>query len=170
MIRHPAAFCSSLRILNLNFDFRVFLEQPLLMERILSRFAGDIERQASLPVDIISQGILLWNCFHHTIEDYRRRHPGWLFVRHEDLSAAPIPEFRSIYQSLNLEFSRHAQSAIQSSSGPHNPTEQQPGKMFIRNSRESITNWKRRLTPLECEAIRTGTAEIAQLFYSEKDW
>ena len=170
MIRHPAAFCSSLKIKNWQFDFKHFLAQPLLMETYLARFADEIRDQAENRKDIIEQAILLWNCIHHTIAVYQKTHPAWLFVRHEDLSRDPLKQFRSIYDAFDLKFTNQVMRKILASSGAHNPVEQQVGNEFVRNSQQNIKNWKKRLTAREVDLIRLKTADIAASFYPDETW
>lgn len=170
MIRHPAAFCSSLKIKNWKFDFNNFLDQPLLMDKYLSVFEKEICEYAKNEKDIIDQAILLWNCIHHTINIYQQEHPEWLFVRHEDLSNNPVDIFQSIYKAFNLEFTSIAKSKILEKSGAHNPTEQQSGNERVRNSKANITNWKKRLSKNEIERIREKTHDIASIFYNAHEW
>ena len=57
MIRHPAAFCSSLKKLNWKFDFNHFLVQPQLMrETRLAEFESEIRYFAENEQEIIPQG------------------------------------------------------------------------------------------------------------------
>jgi hypothetical protein len=170
MVRHPAAFCSSLKIKDWDFGFDQFLAQPLLMGKFLDKYAREMRQQVSTGKDIIDQAILLWNCIHHVIAIYRERHPEWLFVRHEDLSQEPVAQFRSIYQSFDLEFTDSAERKILASSGGDNPAEQQAGKEFMRDSRKNIKNWKNRLSGEEIERIRRKTAALSSLFYPEDEW
>lgn len=170
MIRHPAAFCSSLKLKNWNFDFNNFLEQPSLMDGYLEKFSSEISEQSESKHDIIDQGILLWNCVHHTILRYQKNHPDWLFVKHEDLSRDPMNGFKSIYDQFGLEFTEKAKSKILKSSGTHNPVEQKVGNEFIRNSVRNIDNWKRRLTEEEIVRIKEKTREVSGPFYNDDDW
>lgn len=170
MIRHPAAFCSSLIIKNWKFDFHHFLKQPLLMEKFLCKFEKEIREYAVNEKEVIDQAILLWNCIHHTINIYRENHPDWVFVRHEDISLDPIGQFRSIYNAFGLEFTHKVKRKILESSGAHNPAEQRAGKEYLRNSKENIYNWKNRLSLNEIERIKIKTSEISTLFYSGDEW
>ncbi|MGS2721764.1 sulfotransferase [Paraglaciecola aestuariivivens] len=170
LIRHPAAFCSSLIKKNWRFNFNHFLDQPLLMREYLNVFEKEIQEFANNEKDILDQAILLWNCIHHTIYVYRQRHPEWLFVKHETLSAEPLKQFKAIYQAFELEMTTKATSAILKSSGGHNPTEQIAGNEFIRNSKANILNWKRRLSEEEIKKIRKATQEVSHLFYSDQEW
>lgn len=170
MIRHPAAFCSSLKIKRWEFDFNHFLGQPRLMEKYLGKFEETIRQYAETERDIIDQAILLWNCIHYTISIYRKRHPEWLFVRHEDLSLDPVNQFQNIYESFGLEFTPKVKAKILETSGAHNPIEQQAGNEYVRNSRKNIDNWKKRLNSDEIKRIKKKTSKISTLFYSADAW
>ena len=119
---------------------------------------------------MIEQGILLWNCFHYSILKYKERHPDWIFIKHEDLSANPCDEFRLLYEKLDLKFSNRVERAIQESSGSHNPIERVPTKQFKTDSRRNIKNWMHRLSAKEIETIRLKTSDISVNFYCEDDW
>ena len=171
MIRHPAAFCSSLKVKDWQFDFNHFLRQPRLMhETPLGTFESEIRDYAGNGPAIVDQSILLWNCIHIVIDEYRARHPDWLFIRHEDLSLEPMAEFGAIYKKLNLDFTPEAQAAIKASSSEQNPAEQTKGYDLVRNSRLNVTNWKNRLTEVEIKTIRERTLDVASRFYSDEDW
>ena len=170
LIRHPAAFCSSLKLMNWQFDFSHFAQQPLLLEGYLNPFADEIRLIAAEEKPLLAQAVLFWNCIHHTIRIYRERHPDWLFIRHEDLSASPVEAFQKLYTALGLPYTAKAKARIDQRSGVQNAREHQSNNEFVRNSRANIDNWKRRLTPAEIEFVRAETAAIAQDFYSDKDW
>ncbi len=170
LIRHPAAFCSSLKILNRGFPFKNFLRQPLLMEKYLYPYEKEMMEFESNEKDIIDQGILLWNCFHFTVKKYQERNTDWIFIRHEDLSLDPCDQFRLLYDKLNLRFTQKAKQAIEESSGSHNPVEQIPQKQFKRDSRKNVTNWKNRLSREEIERIRLKTSDLSGLFYTDSEW
>lgn len=170
MIRHPAAFCSSLKIMNWKFDFNTFLNQPQLIERYLGVFEKEISTFAKNEKDIIDQAILLWNCIHHTIHIYQLDHPEWLFVKHEDLSNNPVDEFQSIYETFNLDFTAKTRSIILKNSGTHNPIEQQSAHDFARNSKANISNWNKRLSKHEIERIKEKTHKVSRFFYNECEW
>lgn len=170
LIRHPAAFCSSLKIKGWSYDFGNFLSQPLLMERYLHPFESHIAQCAQGRAGLVEQGIVLWNCVHHTLELYRQRHPEWTFVRHEDLSLDPVERFREIYERLGLTFTEHARSLIAQRTGSHNPVEQQSGNEYVRDSRRNVSNWKKRLSADEIAEIRDGTAAIYPRLYPDMPW
>ena len=174
VVRHPAAFVSSIKKLGWHHPFSHFEEQTALMRERLHPFAGEIRAHASKKHDLIDQAILLWKLIHHTMILYRSTHPNWIFVRHEDLSRAPIERFRALYSELGLAFSKKSQQTIQNFSDPTNPGESDAivgsEATLRRNSLSNIWNWKSRLTPAEIERIRCGVGEISQAFYSDEDW
>lgn len=171
MIRHPAAFVSSLKIKNWQFDFTNFLSQPrLLRETRLGTFEQEIRCYAEHRPEILQQAILLWNCIYIVVDEYRTSHPEWLFLKHEELSLDPVRNFRSVYAELGLQFTSKASAAIEETSGAQNPSEQVERDVIRRNSRANVFNWKTRLTEREIMMIKEGTHEVSKLFYSGADW
>jgi hypothetical protein len=170
LIRHPAAFCSSVKLTQWWTDFTYFLRQPALLNRYLRKYENDMRKQDQTNKDVLGNAILFWNCALETIIAFRKEHPDWLFIRHEDLSIDPVNQFHKIYDAFGLEFTRDAMEAILKSTGSHNPIEQDVNAPLMRNSKRNINNWKSRLTKDEIERVRTGTSEIWPLFYSEGDW
>jgi len=170
LIRHPAAFCSSLKILNWEIPFNHLLRQLLLMEKYLYPYEKEMVEFERNEKDIIDQGILLWNCIHFTVKKYQEKNADWIFIRHEDLSLDPCDQFRLLYDKLNLKFTQKAKNAIEESSGSHNPVEQIPGKQLKRDSRKNVTNWKNRLSREEVERIRLKTTDLSSLFYTDSEW
>lgn len=140
------------------------------MEKYLCAFEQEIHEFAKKEKSVIDQAILLWNCIYYTVKTYQQNHSEWLFVRHEDLSNDPLGNFEFIYKEFGLDFTPRVKSGILRSSGPHNPTEQQPGKEYKRNSKENINNWKKRLSPEEIEIIKIKTNELSSTFYEDHEW
>lgn len=170
LVRHPAAFCASLKAKGWAFDVRHLLRQPLLMERHLAPWRGAIEAHAAGSPDIVEQGILLWNCIYGHLDGCRARHPDWLFLKHEDLSADPPARFRPVFERLGLRFAPRVARRIARMSGPGNPVEPADRRGLVRDSRANIGRWKRRLSAEEIRRIRDGTADVAPAFYAGGEW
>lgn len=170
LVRHPAAFVSSLNKLGWTHDFSTFLDQPLLMRDHLAPFEEDVRRQAAQPGDPIEQGILLWRIIYSTALGYRERHPDWLFRRHEDLSLAPEPGFEELYGRLGLRLDEPAREGIRNASAEGNPTENARAHDVHMDSRAAVRSWHRRLEPAQIEAIRKGTSGVWEAFYTPDDW
>ena len=174
VIRHPAAFVSSIKKLGWQHPFAHFLEQTDLIRERLHPFSKELREHASKDQDLIDQAILLWRLVHYTMIQYREVHKDWIFVRHEDLSRAPVERFRELYNRLGLEFSKHSQKVIESYSNTKNPSESDAivgsEATLMRNSVSNIWNWKSRLTTSEIERIRCGVENISRAFYCDEDW
>jgi hypothetical protein len=172
VVRHPAAFASSLKLDGWTHPFSHFLDQPALMEDRLQRFQEEIDAYAREEHDILDQAALLWRLIHSTIADDRARHPEWLVVRHEDLSRDPIDGFRAVFEALDLPYTDEVQDAISRSTSRSNPADRdENGRQFLtRDSRANVDNWRRRLTPAEVERVRAHVADVSPLFYGDDEW
>jgi hypothetical protein len=169
-IRHPAAFASSLKRLNWPFAFQDLLDQPLLMRDFLEPFRNQME--AVKADDIIGQSALLWNVIYYAVHATLQRNPDFIAVPHEDLSRDPLNGFRTLYDTLGLDFTRRVEKIISNSSSSENPVE--PSRKNIYSvkvdSRANISNWKKRLTEEEIDRIREITSEVSLHYYSDAEW
>jgi len=175
MIRHPAAFCSSIKLKNWVFDWSHWTRQKELMAGPLAPFADEVARhQAADSEDIIDQAILQWRIFHHVIDVYRQHRPQWHYVRHEDLSLDPVGGYQAMYDYCRLPWTAQVEETIRKSSDQSNLKDAAAaGKSthYVQlDSASNIRNWEKRLTPDEIRRIRDGTADVAQKFYSDADW
>lgn len=176
LIRHPAAFVSSIKRLNWRFRFRQILDQATLMERYLHPFESQLRDYSRLQdpwtLDLLDEAILWWRLFHHVIECHRRQRPEWQFARHEDLSLQPTEEFERMLQRLGLGMTRQVQRAIAVHTAQENPAEAPHLKahQLKRNSRANVFNWQNRLTAAEIAKVRRDTEDVARHFYTDADW
>ena len=172
VVRHPAAFASSLKLDGWTHPFSHFLDQPALMEDHLQRFQEEIDAYAREEHDILDQAALLWRLIHSTVADDRARHPEWLVVRHEDLSRDPMDGFRAVFDALDLPYTDEVQDAISRSTSRSNPADRdETGRQFLtRDSRANVDNWRRRLTSAEVERVRARVADVSPLFYGDDEW
>jgi hypothetical protein len=168
-VRHPLAFVSSLKRLRWDFDFRDLLAQPFLMRDYLEPFRDDMLAQ---PGDVIAQGSLLWRMVYTVVNGFQKSHPEFIVVRHEDFSRQPEDEFRDLFASLGLVFSRRIQNTIIKSSQGGNPEELSARRVHAvkLDSQANLTNWQNRLTNDEVSRIRHLTSDIASKFYPEESW
>ncbi|HEY3475254.1 MAG TPA: sulfotransferase domain-containing protein, partial [Anaerolineales bacterium] len=169
-VRHPAAFASSLKRLNWPFNFGDLLHQPLLMRDHLEPYRE--EMQAVRADDIVGQAALLWKLIYRTVHATQVLHPDFILVRHEDLSRDPVPGYRDLYESLDLEFTPRVEKVILNSSSSENPVELSRKQVYgvKLDSRASIHMWKNRLSAEEIDRIRNITEEVSALYYSDAEW
>ena len=170
MIRNPLAFASSLKTHGMRHPFSHFLAQPLLMRDHLGPFEAEIRAFAETERDITEQAQLLWRIIHSVVETYRRRHPEWIFVRHEDISAAPVEGFREIFRRLGLPFTARVQSRVRAYSTARGGAGEPGAGEIRRDSRANLSRWKERLTPEEIVRIREAVKDLAPRFYPETAW
>jgi len=172
MIRHPAAFASSLKKLNWQFKFKTVLQQDLLLRDHLEPWVDEMTWQRDNDVDIVDQAILLWNVLHDHIRKLRASHDDWFFVRHEDLAADPLAGFAALYRGLGLELGERQRDAIAAHSTGENVKDVPTWRhgSVKRDSRAATKTWLQRLSPEEIARIRRGTDPIALDFYDDADW
>ena len=168
MIRHPLAFCSSLKRWDWKFPFAHFSGQPRLMEKFFQEDAGIIERYAREEQPIVHQATLLWNLFHKVIRRYETDHPEWHFRRHGDMVLDPVNRFRELYQDLGLPFEeeieRHLRESVTGGAG-----ETQTDVYGARDAAAVTRTWKDRLTPDEVDFILGETSALRAHFYPDED-
>jgi hypothetical protein len=172
MIRHPAAFASSLKRLNWTHDFSHFLAQPLLMRDYLQPFEAEIREYSTREHDVIDQAALLWRLIYHVVAEYQKKHTNWVFLRHEDISRKPVDSFENLFHQLDLEFTDSVRREVLEYSDSSNPKEA-PGKspLYVKlNSHENLEIWKRRLTTAEIRRIRDSVEDVCSIFYDDEDW
>ncbi len=102
LVRHPAAFASSLKRLGWGFDFRNLTSQQELMDGPLAAHADELRAAEAADLDIIDVAIVLWRVFNSVALTYRADHPTWLVRRYEDLAGNPVEAFRALYSDLGL--------------------------------------------------------------------
>lgn len=168
MIRHPLAFCSSLKRWDWKFPFSHFVEQPKLMETFFVKDADTIRDYAGDEKPIVQQATLLWNLFHKVIRQYESDHPDWLFRRHVDMVLDPVDRFRILYDDLKLPFTidveNHLRESVTGGRGETNTD------VYGSRNAESVTRtWKKRLDEDEAAYILAETRELRDHFYPDED-
>jgi hypothetical protein len=175
IIRHPAAFVASLIAAGwTTFRFETLLAQEGLMRGRLAPFRDEIAAAAAARPAPLEVGILLWRLIHHHIRLLERDHPDWIFVRHEDLSRDPGAAFGEVFRRLGLSFGPDTETRIAAMS------EQDGGlaalsifgtrRRVVRNSRDNIAYFKKRLDAAEIARVRDGAADVWPAFYGDDDW
>lgn len=172
VLRHPAAFVSSLKRLGWSFDFKDLLAQPLLMRDWLEPFRKEMEEAVKTPGDVIGQGSLLWRLICYATNKIQERHLNFHVVRHEDLSLRPIKEFEKLYSQLELPYNRRVKTGILRATSSNNPQEISLDSIYATklDSAANLENWKQRLTQEEITRIRSLTEDVAGLYYRHADW
>jgi len=167
LIRHPAAFVGSLKVADWPFQFSNILDQPLLMQDLLSPYEAEIIDFAENDHDLIDQAILLWNLIYSVVLRLQKKYlSDWIFIKHEDLSSNPLDRFKEIYSKLGIPFAEQAEYRITK----YSYTDSNTGGSMTRDSKSNIWKWMTRLTEDEILRIKEKTEEVSRHFYEEKDW
>jgi hypothetical protein len=174
IIRHPASFVASMRAAGFVMHFSVLANQPRLIEERLAPFAAAIAAAARRPSDSVEANTLLWNVLHHHIGRLRQEHPDWIFVRHEDLSNDPAGGFAELFARLGLDFT----DAVRAGLDQFTTDQGTLGRLSLfgnkrrtmRNSQDSTTYFRKRLSLEEIDRVRRDAAPLWQEFYADADW
>jgi hypothetical protein len=174
MIRHPAAYVSSVSRLGWRFDFSYLLGQDLLMRDLLGDFRGEITAMAAKgdAATPFEQAMLLWRLKYAVVDRWREERPEWVFLRYEDLAADPLVGFEQLYGRLGLTFDARAAAGIESFTGEGNAKERPTTEAHNvkRDSRAARWAWLKRLSADEIGRIREGVGAISDRFYTGEEW
>ena len=172
VVRHPAAVASSLHRLGWRFDFSDLLNQAQLMQDWLEPFRADMKKMLDTDQDVIAQSSLLWRMLYRVAAEFNEKRAKFIIVRHEDLSAAPLAQFKQLYNGLNLEFSPQSELAVKKASSDTNPQDVSLWKVHSVqvDSQAKIKQWQQRLSEGDIDRVRQLTSDVAPLYYSEEDW
>jgi hypothetical protein len=188
VVRQPAAMLASFRKLGYN-DVKLpdLLDQPLLMRDWLEPFRAEMEAAVGEQADLVAQVALLWRILHHVAAAYRSAVPGFVVVRHEDLSVDPVGAYRKLHSDLGLEFTPQVRAAVEEGSGltgAIGPAEKaHVWRLSRRNflsktayrpmdSRAGLGRWRSSVTDEDVLRIRSLTQDVARIYYTdaELDW
>ncbi len=177
MIRHPASFAASLKLLKYNFPFSHLLNQKNLVEKKLGRFEPKLIEYADRNPDIVKQSVLLWRMIYDTVKQYRDEYGNnWFFMRFEDIARKPEIYFEKIYYYLHLPVHpaslrniRHNIRTIKSTPDKELGilTNLHGGEYSVE---DHLMSYKKILTEDEINYVKEKAHDVWQHFYSEDDW
>lgn len=171
VIRHPAGFVSSVKRLGWQTAIWDLTEQTGLGETLFPDWLERAKQLAGRDADIIDQAATFWAICFSIIDDYRRKHPDWVFVYYEDLCKSPEASFRSLYQRLGLTYTAEVGATIKRFTTSENPNEASVDETYAPiDSHKNATRWRERLTEDEIARIREITADVASQFFPRESW
>jgi hypothetical protein len=141
LLRHPVAFAASTRRLGWDLDehLSALFGQPRLVEDwfpdgVAGVPAGDLA--AHRWSTHAERAAVLWRALNTVLLGMAARDPEIEVLRHEDLSARPVAEFRALFERLGLPWSRRVERRIRRLTGAGNRAEAQEGRVqdFARDS------------------------------------
>ena len=98
---------------------------------------------------------------------YQTSYEGkWIFIKHEQISADPLPEYKLLYNRLEIPFTEHVENRIAEFSA----VKPADADSLRRDSKTVIKNWQKRLTKNEIARVKEKTERVSSQFYSAEDW
>jgi hypothetical protein len=176
LIRHPASFVSSLKLLNYRFSFEHLLNQKSLIEDKLKKYRSELVEFSKNEKTIVEQGELLWRMIYDTVRQYRESYNSdWIYIRFEDLIRNPEESFSKILEHLNITMNN---GDLQRMIAHLSSTEKKPDKeaklLAVNGTDHTIEDhlniYRKILTPGEISYIKHKSRDIWPEYYGEEDW
>ena len=166
LLRHPAAFVSSVCRLAWDFDFNRFLRQEQLMKDWLLPYR-DLFVEHNYGGMTVQKASVLWGAVYTVLWGLICR-DSYYWKRYEDICNNPMEEFNDIFTKLKLPWSSKIGKAIYSSINGK-LTFSQERDSWERSTTEMAKIWKARLSSNEIEIIRNTVATFGLKMY-DNDW
>jgi hypothetical protein len=172
LVRHPAAFASSIKRLGWRLNSGWLLDQPVLMAGDLAPFREELEADRRGDLDLLDHAALVWRALNSVVRRYELEHPEWHVTRYEDLARAPVDGFQRVFGHAGVPWTEDVQRRIERATAPSHGTDVPDGAPggTRRDSRRAMWTWLERLTPPEIERLCTRTQDVASHWYSDGDW
>lgn len=169
LLRHPVAFVASTRRLgwNLREHLDALIRQPHLAEDWLGSGLHELAgRSWSTHAE---QGAILWRALNTVLLRQAGDNPDIIVLRHEDLSARPVAEFRSLYERLGLPWSRRVERRVRRLTEAGNRVETEDGRVqdFTRDSAALLNLRMGQVDATERTRIWELTRDVAQPHYPQ---
>lgn len=112
--RNPMSVVSSWFVLNLNGD-PTLASRAAVHDRWLQPLGVPLLPSSSSPIAAIAWQV---GALMSALRATAARHPEWTVVSYDDLSEAPVPQFRSLFERLGLPWTGGAEAYLQAADDP----------------------------------------------------
>ena len=174
VVRHPAAFVSSLRKMKWKSDLDFIFEQPdLIHDHNLK-----IQEIKGAGNGALREGALVWKYLYQVLHRYIERNPAIIPVRYEDLCLDPLSYYQSLYRKLEIPWDSSVELK-RAVSPSRNDQRRVSDRLSLRrgafksvktDSQSVASRGKKVLTDEEIQTIRQITEPVASRFYADGDW
>ena len=148
--------------------------EPLLVQRELIEdyLAADESGLRSVGNDPIVAAAWIWRSLNTVLLAQARQNPGWIVVRHEDLSNAPLEQFQRLYSQLDLPWSNRVERRVRRWTGAGNKVEADKGRVqqFRRDSKQLHALRIAMLEPEDRRRVFEITGRVADTWYDESSF
>ncbi|MCA9263248.1 MAG: sulfotransferase [Planctomycetales bacterium] len=167
LIRHPIGFIASTRRLGWKFDEML---EVLGRDEALRRdyFSNGTPLVRAPADDELAKAAAVWRILNHVLMSQAAGNPSLKLLRHEDVSASPAEEFRSIFDHLAIPWTDRVARQIATMTADGNRVEAAAGKVqdFYRDSRQIFDQRLRSVDVADRRRVFEITRDIAESFYS----
>ena len=147
LLRNPYSICHSIHRKWPNARLKKLVDQPQLMKDVLDPYR-DILSDAVTPYQILASRV---GAYYRTVLDAAERNSEWIVIKHEDLCANPIVEYRSLFEQLGIEWNNETERFLMDSNQPKKADDVQH---VYRLTTEEIDKWRNLLSSQEINEIR----------------
>jgi hypothetical protein len=123
LVRHPAAFASSIKRLGWRLNVGWLLDQPSLMEGDLAPFRDELERDRDGANDLIDHASLVWRALNTVVLRYAAQHPDWTVLPYEVLAREPVAGIRHLCAQVGVAWNDRMEGAVQDRNSPRHGTD-----------------------------------------------
>ncbi len=166
IVRHPAAFVSSIMKLRWDFDFNLFLEQDDLMNKYLHPFKNLIIKHNYPGMDE-RKGSVLWGIIYSVIYQFIQM-KGYKWVQYEALCSNPVFEFKKIFYDFNLHWTDVVENALNQSVASKSTFSDNTNSMLVRDTQRMHSIWQERLSKEQIDLIEQQTKLFDLPFYKDE--
>jgi hypothetical protein len=168
LVRHPASLAASLKRVGWWPEVKDF-RQPELIERYLSDETEMLHRE--WPSRFL-ESMAHWRLLHKMILRQARKHPEWIIITHERLSAQPFQTFRYLFDRLDLSWTKHTVRTIERLTGQSNSARARHGQAMdlSRDSAHLFEMRRDSLTSEERRQIFEIVNDVALQLYSRESF
>ncbi|MGF1585947.1 MAG: hypothetical protein ACFCUM_11525 [Bacteroidales bacterium] len=176
MIRHPASFVSSLKLLNYRFDFYNILNQKHLVENKLKKYLPELIEFTTKEKSIVEQGEFLWRMIYDVVGRYRDTYKSkWLFVRFEDVVRYPDDSFEKILNYAGISPDKRDIGKIKIQLFRNTEGNDKEARILGKNGNgysvhDHLKSFKTILTSGEIDYIKLKSQVVWKQFYTDEDW
>jgi hypothetical protein len=169
IVRHPIPTVTSYRRLAWRFPLAEMARMDELMADHLEPVLGGLDTES---LDDDENGAVMWRCYYRTLSTFLDRNPGMIAVRHEDLSAEPVPVLRELYDRLGMSFDERVERLVHehTRAGNQGLATGSQVHQLRRDSSAIATEWRGKVSAEVAARIRARVEPEASRWYSDTDW
>ena len=170
MVRHPIGVAASRTDLNWRFNFRHFLDQPSLMDRLTPTARRAIAQAVRAPGDPVIESAAMWCTVYTVVNAWLAERPAWRVVRHEDICDDPEGMIGRLYGELGLPCSDAVRQTIAEETRAKGPAGAPAQHNHKRDSRSIPQAAQAKLSNEQIDTVYALCGEVAARFYDAASW